>query len=111
MLVLFDQGTPKGLASALSGSRVVTAAAMGWAAVSDGELLDKAEAAGFHIFLTTDRRLRYQQNLAGRRMAIVVLTGCTKWSRVRLQFADVASAIGRARPGSYSEVEITFRDG
>jgi hypothetical protein len=49
----------------------------GWNTVSNGELLDAAEQAGFELLLTTDRRIRYQQNLRARRIASVVLTGST----------------------------------
>jgi hypothetical protein len=83
VLILFDQGTPKGLARALSGHTVHTAQAKGWDTLSNGELLSAAEEAGFELLLTTDRRIRHQQNLRVRRIALVVLTGSTKWSRVR----------------------------
>ena len=63
MLILFDHGTPKGLAGALSGHAVHTAQARGWDTLSNGALLNAAEAAGFELLLTTDRRIRYQQNL------------------------------------------------
>lgn len=89
MLILFDHGTPRGLAN--------------------GALLKAAEEAGFEVFLTTDRRIRYQQNLDGRKVAIVVLTGTTRWSRVKLQFEGVAAAVKEISPGGYREVEIPFR--
>ena len=108
MLILFDHGTPKGLISALSGHTVHTAQAEGWDTLSNGALLRAAEEAGFEILLTTDRRIRYQQNLRARRIAVVVLTGSTKWSRVRQQTNRIAAAVAAATPGSYSEVEIPF---
>ena len=49
----------------------------------NGALLDAAEEAGFELLLTTDRRIRHQQDLRARRIALVVLTGSTKWSLVR----------------------------
>ena len=75
MLILFDHGTPKGLARALSAHTVHTAQAKGWDTLSNGELLNAAEEAGFELLLTTDRRIRHQQNLRVRRIALVVLTG------------------------------------
>ena len=75
MFILFDHGTPKGLARALSEHTVHTAQSKGWDALTNGELLDAAESAGFELLLTTDRRIRYQQNLRVRRIALVVLTG------------------------------------
>ena len=63
MLILFDHGTPKGLARALSGHTVSTAQSKGWDTLSNGALLNAAEEAGFELLLTTDRRIRHQQNL------------------------------------------------
>ena len=108
MLILFDHGTPKGLIRALPGHTVHTAQAKGWDTLSNGALLNAAEEAGFQLLLTTDRRIRYQQNLRGRRIALVVLTGSTKWSRVRQHADRIAMAVASATPGSYAEVEIAF---
>ncbi len=58
------------------------------------------------MLLTTDRRIRHQQNLRMRRIALVVLTGSTKWSRVRQHADRIAAEVVAATPGSYSEVEI-----
>jgi hypothetical protein len=71
-------------------------------------LLKAAEAAAVDLLLTTDKRIRYQQNLTSRRIAIVVLTGTTKWSRVRLHIERVAAALNAATAGSYTEVVIPF---
>ena len=108
MLILFDHGTPKGLARALTGHTVYTAQSKGWDTLSNGALLNAAEEAGFELLLTTDRRIRYQQNLQVRRIALVVLTGTTKWSVVRQHTAGIAAAVASATPGSYGEVEIPF---
>ena len=70
--------------------------------------MNAAEEAGFELLLTTDRRIRYQQNLRVRRIALVVLTGSTKWSRVRQHADRIAAAVAAAAPGSYTEVEIPF---
>jgi hypothetical protein len=83
MLILFDHGTPRGLILALSGHTVITAQSKGWDRLSNGALLNAAEEEGIDL-LSTDQGIRYQQNLAGRKIALVVLTGATKWSRVRL---------------------------
>jgi hypothetical protein len=108
MLILFDHGTPKGLARALPGHTIITAQARGWDRLDNGALLSAAEETGLDLLLTTDRRIRYQQNLAGRKIAIVVLTGATKWSRVRLHFERIAATVNAATPGSYTEVVVPF---
>lgn len=110
MLILFDHGTPIGLARELSEHIVTTARTMGWEELGNGDLLRSAEQAGFELLLTTDQRIRYQQNLSGRRIAILVLSGSTKWSRVKLSAEDIRVAISASTPGSYAEVYIAFRD-
>lgn len=81
------------------------ARSLGWDTLRNGELLLAAEAAGFDVFLTTDRNLRYQQNMTGRRLAIVVL-GNSRWRFVRRAIADIAAAIAASAPGDIREVEI-----
>ena len=105
MRVLFDNGTPRGIAIALLGHAVEEARSHGWDTFRNGELLDAAEAAGFDLFLTTDRNIRYQQNLTGRKIAIVVL-GKGRWRLIRTRLAEIVSAVEAATPGSYAEVEI-----
>ena len=108
MLILFEHGTPRGLARAFANHTVITAQAKGWDRLNNGALLDAAEEAAFNLLLTTDQRIRYQQNLSGRSIAIVVLAGSTKWSRVRLHLERIVAAVNAAAPGSYAEVEIPF---
>jgi hypothetical protein len=108
VLVLFDHGTPKGLARLLPEHTVHTAQSRGWDTLSNGALLNAAEQAGFELLLTTDRRIRYQQNLQSRRIALLVLTGSTKWSLVRQHAGRIAASVDSATPGSYAEVEIPF---
>ena len=81
MLVLFDHGTPKVLARALPGHTIHTAQARGWDTLSNGALLNAAEEAAFDPLFTTDQRIRYRQNLAVRRIALVVLTGNLRSTR------------------------------
>lgn len=105
MRVLFDQGTPKPLRQSLQGHEIETAYERGWSTLENGELITQAEAAGFDVLLTTDRQLRYQQNLSRRRLAIVVLT-TTQLPRIRSAAPLIQAAIDRATTGSYVEVEI-----
>jgi hypothetical protein len=105
MLVLFDNGTPRSLAQYLSGHTVIEARARGWDALSNGDLLNAAEAAGFDVLITTDKNIRYQQNLTSRRISLVVL-GQGRWALIRRQAAAIAAAVANATPGSFSEIEI-----
>lgn len=105
MRVLFDNGTPRGVATALQGHIVEEARAHGWDTLRNGELLDAAEGAGFDVFVTTDRNLRYQQNLTGRRLAIVVI-GSGRWRLIRRRLPAIAGAVNAAASGSYIEVDV-----
>ncbi len=105
MLILFDLGTPRGIARFLSGHTVTRARERGWETLTNGDLLAEAERAGFDVFVTGDKNIRYQQNLAGRKIAIVVLS-TPQWPVVRLHTAKIAAAVAAATPGSYVEVEI-----
>jgi hypothetical protein len=107
MRILFDQGTPSGLAGSFAPHKVTEARELGWDRISNGDLLKLAEEAGFDVLLTTDKRIRYQQNLQGRRIAIVVL-GNSAWRIVRRRVDQVLRAVNDASPGSYAEVEIPF---
>lgn len=108
MLVLFDHVTPAGIARVLSRHTVVKAKERGWDRLSNGDLLTQAERAGFDVLLTADKNMRYQQNLAGRRIALVVLS-TPQWPLVRLHLERIAEAVDGAKPGSYTEVEIPGR--
>ena len=77
----------------------------GWDTLRNGELLDAAEAAGFELLLTTDRNIRYQQNLTSRRIAIVVLSKA-RWRLIRAMLPEIAAAVNAATPHSFAEVEI-----
>jgi hypothetical protein len=106
MLVLFDNGTPRTLARYLIDHHAVTEArARGWEQLENGDLLTVAEAAGFEVLVTTDKNLRYQQNLAGRKLAVVVL-GKGRWSLIKPHVAQIVAAVNAATPGSFAEVEI-----
>jgi len=105
MLILFDQATPVPIRSYLEGHTIRTAFQQGWDKLKNGELLAAAEQAGFELFLTTDKNMRYQQNLEGRKIAVVVL-GQQQWPRLRPHFQLFVEAVNRAKPGSYTEVEI-----
>jgi hypothetical protein len=68
-------------------------------------LLTAAETAGFDVLVTTDKNIRYQQNLTGRMIAIVVL-GNAQWPVLRLHVAHVVAAVNAATAGDFVEVEI-----
>ncbi len=105
MLILFDHGTPAPLKYFLESHTVREAKAEGWDALGNGELLSAAEAAGFELLITTDKNIRYQQNLTGRQIAIIVL-GNPRWPVLRLHVEQVVAAVRATTPGSYTEVDV-----
>ena len=95
MRVLFDQGTPVPIRAYLDQHEVSTAFQQGWATLKNGDLLTAAEGAGFDVVLTTDKNLRYQQNLAGRKIAVVVL-GMQQWPQLARQIRKSEGVVGVA---------------
>jgi len=104
--VFFDQGTPSPLRRHLVGHTVETAHERGWSQFENGVLITAAEQAGFEVFAITDQNLAYQQNLRGRKIAIVVIL-TTSWPRIRADLASVVAAISTVTPGVYVEVDVT----
>ena len=105
MLVLFDQGTPIGIRDSLPGHTVRTAAQQGWSTLLNGQLLRAAEHAGFDVLLTTDTNLQFQQNLEGRKLAVVILNR-NKWKLISRVLPQIAAAVLAAKPGSWTVVEM-----
>lgn len=105
MKILFDQGTPVPLRRHLAEHTVKTAYEEGWSNLSNGDLLNAAEVAGYQLFVTTDQNLRYQQNLRGRHIAIVVLLS-TSWPRIRQHVPEILEMINAVSPGGYVEIPI-----
>ena len=109
MRILFDNGTPNPIARSLTGHEVAFARQIGWHELKNGELLRQAEEAGYELLLTPDKNMRYQQNLSGRKIAIVVL-GNQQWPDVKRHLDRIATAVNAANPGSYLEVAIPYKD-
>jgi hypothetical protein len=103
MTILFDQGTPVPLRDALVGHTVETAYERGWSTFGNGALLDAADAASFDVLITTDQNLRHQQQLATRRMAVIVLP-TTRWPEIQQHTSEVVAAIATIRPGDYRDL-------
>jgi len=103
MRILFDQGTPAPLRNALTPHIVETAYEKGWSNLSNGDLLNAAEKDSFELFITTDQNLRYQQNLTGRNLAMLVLP-TTRWPVIENHVPDVVTAVNSIKAGQYQEL-------
>lgn len=106
MRVLFDKNVPVGARRFLPKHEVRTVVEMQWPdQLKNGELLAMAEETGFDVMLTSDQNIRYQQNLAGRRLALLVL-GSNIWPIVRRHSETIAARVDAAVPGGYDFIEM-----
>lgn len=110
MRILLDHKTPLGVRRILANHDVQTAAQMGWAALSNSNLLDAAERAGFEVLITCDQNIVFQQNLAARGIAIVVLM-TNRWDDIRAQPQTVQRAVDGAAPGAVATARFDRRHG
>jgi hypothetical protein len=102
--ILFDQGTPAPLRKALASRSVSTAFEMGWAELENGNLLAAAEKL-FEAFITTDKNVRYQQNLSGSQSAILVLP-TTSWLEIQKHLAPISETVNTLKPGDFIELKF-----
>lgn len=104
MKILLDECVPIQVRHALAGHEVTSAQQMGWGSISNGDLLDAAEQAGFELFILADKNLRYQQNLTARRIGILEL-----WTNHRptleKHFSRIRSTAEAVRRGQYAILE------
>ena len=105
MKVLLDECVPKALRSMLAGFETYTAEQMGWKAVKNGPLLALAEQGCFPVFITSDKNLRYQQNLATREIGIIELP-TNRLSIVHKLGPQIAGALKTIRSGQYIRIEL-----
>ena len=104
MKVLLDENLAHRLRRNLGAHEVFTVGYKGWAGLKNGELLRTAEENGIEVFLTGDQTLSYEQNLDGRRIAVVALSSI-EWGILRNHLSLIEAAIQRAVPGSFQAVD------
>ena len=104
MRILLDESVPVQVRDALYDHSVSTAVEMGWRGISNGELLDRAEAQGFELVIVADKNLRHQQNLRKWRIAILEL-----WTNHRptleRHLARIRERVQSASSGQYIVLE------
>ena len=108
MRILFDHNAPRQLRRHLVGHDVDLAEERGWAALDNGALLDRAEEAGYEVVITADRNMPYQQNIASRSLALIVL-GANRWPLIEPRIADISNALEGVQPGDVREIPIPLR--
>ena len=107
MKILLDENAPHKLRGCLPGHEAITVAYLKWIGIKNGELIKAAEAAGFDVLVTSDQGIPYQQNMAGMKLALVVLS-TPDWNVVRTHVAAIAAAVDAATPGSCTRVEVSW---
>ena len=104
MRILLDECVPWPMHQLLAGHECMTAQQRGWGGIKNGDLLRLAESE-FELFLTADQNIRYQQNLAGRRIPILELS-TNKLRRLSAAATLIQSAISTMKPGELRHLEI-----
>ena len=104
MNILLDECTPRALKKRLPHLAIRTVQEMGWSGVKNGKLLALADPQ-FDVFITTDKNLRYQQNLARLKLAIVLLPT----NRVRVVIAlipKIEEVLKTIQSGEFIEIAM-----
>ncbi len=104
MKVLLDACVPRPLRKFLSDHTVHTAQEMGWGGLKNGALINEAESQ-CDAFVTSDQNLKYQQNITGRKLAILVLP-TNDWSAIRAKTGEIAVRVSGLKPGDF--IELTW---
>ena len=103
MRILIDESLPRYTKRMLSSHIASTVQDMGWTGAKNGKLLSLAEGQ-FDVFLTADKNLRYQQNLAEKRLAVIVFPS-NRLSVVKTLQGRLDSTLSSVRPGQVIELD------
>jgi len=106
--ILFDECAPWPLSKLLKGHTCSNPVQEGWRGIQNGELLKLAEAK-FDLFLTCDQGIRYQQNLKGRKIAILQLS-TNDWILLEKRSSEILTALASIQAGQYLELMVEERD-
>ena len=104
MRILLDEFMPEPMKQALGKHESQTVRDCGWGGIRNGELLDRAEG-DFDLFITADQNLQYQQNLSGRRVAILEVS-TNNLRRILAAEASLLSAIDQVAAGKFHQLRI-----
>lgn len=104
MKVLLDENLDHALRKLLGPHEVVTVTYMGWTGLQNGSLLRAAEESGMEVLLTGDQTLSYEQNLTGRRLAVVALSAI-QLPILKENLPKIIAAIDGAAPGTFQAVD------
>jgi predicted nuclease of predicted toxin-antitoxin system len=104
MKILLDECVPWPLRRLLAGHQCASAQQRGWGGIKNGDLIRLAEAE-FDLFITADQNIRYQQNLAGRRLPILQLS-TNDLHRIEAAASQIQAAVAAIKPGEFVNLSI-----
>ena len=106
MTIILDESLPHGLCHILEPHQVTTVQKAGYAGMKNGALLAAIEGV-FDIFITADKNIRYQQNLAGRQISIIELP-TNRWPLLLLLQPKIIATVDRCKPSTYEVVSAAY---
>jgi hypothetical protein len=104
MKILMDECVPWPMHRLLPGHSCISVQARGWSGIRNSALLRRAEAE-FDLFITSDQNIRYQQNAAGKRIAILE-PSTNDLRRIQEASALIADAVGTVQVNEFKRLSI-----
>jgi predicted nuclease of predicted toxin-antitoxin system len=104
MKILLDECVPWPMHRLLGHHSCTNVQAQGWGGIKNGELLQRAEAE-FDLFITSDQNIRYQQNLAGRKIAVLELS-TNDIGRIEAAMLLIQATVDGIQPNEFERLEI-----
>lgn len=105
MRLLLDECIPQKLKNSLSRHDCRTVFDQGWAGKKNGELLLLAEKSDFHVFLTLDRGIEYQQNLRAQRISVVLIRAkSNRLADLLPHVPEILKVLESVKPGQLSKI-------
>jgi len=104
MRILLDECVPWPMHRFLAGHDCTTAQQRGWGGIKNGLLFQQAEGE-YDLFITADQNVRYQQNLAGRKIAIIELS-TNDWRRIQSAAELIRQAVETIQPCEFRRLGI-----
>jgi len=103
MKIIFDENVPLPLRQFFVGHEVTSVQLEGWAGIENGAIIKQVDGR-FDVLLLADKNLRYQQNLDGRKIALVELP-TNRWPALRQMADRIVAAVVQSKPGDYIVVD------
>ena len=104
MKILLDECTPRLVKNRLPQFFIRTAQELGWAGIKNGKLLNLAEGQ-FDVLVSTDQNLPFQQNLTGKKLAVIILPS-NKVPIVAQLISVIEQSLQVIQPGTFTKIKL-----